>query len=73
VPDTRFPPLSCCAAAGGARHDPPVVALRLIYQNFSKLPGGMVLPTGPDAAKESEILMLRHQLVVLHAARHGRD
>jgi len=50
-----------------------VVALRLIYQNFSKLPGGMVLPTGPDAAKESEILMLRHQLVVLHAARHGRD
>jgi hypothetical protein len=41
------------------------VALRLIYQMFSKLLGWLVLRTGSDSAKEIEILVLRHQLAVL--------
>jgi hypothetical protein len=45
-------------------HDRPV-ALKLIYQMFAKLLSWMVLRTRSDAAKEIEILVLRHQLPVL--------
>ena len=48
----------------GARHD-PLMALRLIYQMFSKLLGWIVLRTRSDTTKEIEILVLRHQLAVL--------
>jgi hypothetical protein len=41
------------------------VALRLIYLVFSKLLSWTVLYTRSDSTKEIEILVLRHQLVVL--------
>jgi putative transposase len=41
------------------------VALQLIYLVFSKLMSWMVLRTRPDTTKDIEILVLRHQLVVL--------
>ena len=47
-----------------ARHD-PLMALRLIYQMFSKLLGWIVLHTRSDTTKDIEILVLRHQLAVL--------
>jgi putative transposase len=42
-----------------------VVALRLIYQMFTKVLGWIVLRTRSDTTKEIEILVLRHQLAVL--------
>jgi hypothetical protein len=39
--------------------------LKLIYQMFAKLLSWMLLRTRCDAAKEIEILVLRHQLAVL--------
>jgi hypothetical protein len=42
-----------------------MVALKLIYQMFAKLLSWIVLRTRSDAAKEIEILVLRHQLPVL--------
>ena len=41
------------------------MALRLIYQMFSKLLGWIVLRTRSDTTKDIEILVLRHQLAVL--------
>jgi putative transposase len=42
------------------------VALTLIYQMFAKLLGWTVLRARSDTAKDIEILVLRHQLTVLH-------
>ena len=42
------------------------MALRLTYLIFSKLLSWMVLRTRSDTTKEIEILVLRHQLAVLH-------
>jgi hypothetical protein len=44
-----------------ARHD-PLMALRLIYQMFTKILGWIVLHTRSDTTKDIEILVLRHQL-----------
>ena len=41
------------------------MALRLIYQMFTKLLGWIVLRTRSDTTKDIEILVLRHQLAVL--------
>ena len=41
------------------------MALKLIYQMFSKLLGWIVLRTRSDTTKDIEILVLRHQLAVL--------
>ena len=41
------------------------MALRLIYQMFTKLLGWIVLRSRSDTSKDIEILVLRHQLAVL--------
>jgi putative transposase len=41
------------------------MALRLIYQMFTKVLGWIVLRTRSDTTKDIEILVLRHQLAVL--------
>ena len=45
------------------------MASKLIYQVFAKLLNWMVLRARSDAAKEIEILVLRHQLAVLQRRR----
>jgi putative transposase len=48
------------------------VALQLIYLVFSKLLSWMVLRTRSDTTKDIEILVLRHQLMVLNGSPRPR-
>ena len=45
------------------------MAMKLIYQMFTKLLSWMVLYARSDTTKEIEILILRHQLAVLQRRR----
>ena len=72
VPKLGSRPLTSCLATEEGRHDPPVV-VQLIYQIFAKLLGLLVLRARSNAAKEIEILVLRHQLAVLRRARGSRN
>jgi hypothetical protein len=47
------------------------MASRLIYHVFATVVSWTVLRTRSDAAKEIEILVLRHQLAVLGPGKHG--
>ena len=48
------------------------MALRLIYQMFSKLLSWIVLCTRSDTSKDIEILVLRHHLAVLQRRHTSR-
>src|SRR3954470_18516354 len=53
-----------------ARHE-PLMALRLIYQMFTKLLGWIVLRARSDTTSDIEILVLRHELAVLKRRTPG--
>jgi putative transposase len=57
--------ITCCSSLTIARHDLSV-ALGLIYRMLVKLLSWLVLGARSDTSKDIEILVLRHQLAVLH-------
>jgi hypothetical protein len=59
----------CCGRAGVIA----VVGLRLGYLLARRLLGGLVLLSRTDAAREVEILLLRHRVAVVHrrVGAHG--
>jgi hypothetical protein len=67
VPRTRPSALSCTFVLGRGCHD-LAMGLRLGYLLARRLIAGLMLLAGSEASKGAEILVLRHQLEVLHRA-----
>jgi hypothetical protein len=48
----------------------PKVSLRLLYLIFSQVPGLVLLIGRTSAAKDVELLVLRHELAILRRTNH---
>jgi hypothetical protein len=65
VPETRSHAVSCKFARGGmGHHDRPMI-LRLFYLMFCQVMRWLTLLARSSAAKDAELLMLRHEVAVL--------
>jgi hypothetical protein len=65
VPESRSWVLSCEFATGVARRDDRHMALRLLYLLFCQVLRWLALLARSSAAKDAELLVLRHEVAVL--------
>jgi putative transposase len=65
VPESRSCVLSCEFARQSPGRDDQQMILRLLYLMFCKVLGWLVLLARRSAAKDAELLMLRHEVAVL--------
>jgi putative transposase len=65
VPESRSWVLSCEFVCKPSGHDDHRMTLRLLYLMFCKVMGWLVLLSRSSAAKDAELLMLRHEVAVL--------
>ena len=65
VPESRSYALRCEFARKSPGRDDRQMILRLLYLMFCKVMGWLALLTRSSAAKDAELLLLRHEVVVL--------